>query len=146
VYLISRHLHPTFCSKWGQTNNLNNKLFTFFPDERATEKFSLPLISTKRKSHERAQFYLFYHTPPWRVWISPETFYYFTLTSLNSLLTFLKPWWHNLHRDWLRIVKQRGRSSSPGMFKDFYSSISSRPPLGPTRLPLNECRECLGRG
>jgi hypothetical protein len=37
---------------------------------------------------------------------------------------------------WLLAERPRGRSSSPGMVKDFHSSMSSRPALGSTQLPI----------
>jgi hypothetical protein len=37
------------------------------------------------------------------------------------------------YSDWVRTERQSGRSSSPGMFKNFRFSTSSRPPLGPTQ-------------
>jgi hypothetical protein len=38
--------------------------------------------------------------------------------------------------DWLRAGRPMGRSSSPGTVKNFFFSMSSRPALGPTQLPI----------
>jgi hypothetical protein len=40
------------------------------------------------------------------------------------------------YSDWLRVGRQRGRSSSPGTVKNFLFSTSSRSVLGPTQPPI----------
>jgi hypothetical protein len=49
-----------------------------------------------------------------------------------SHLTILQPRQRSRYSDWLRAGRQRGRSSSTGTVKNFPSSTSTRPALGPT--------------
>jgi hypothetical protein len=50
---------------------------------------------------------------------------------------------HNIHSDWLRAGRPRGRSSSPGRSKKFYSSMLSGPVLGPTDPPIQRATGAL---
>jgi hypothetical protein len=47
-----------------------------------------------------------------------------------------EPEWHSWYSDWLGAGRPRGRSSSPGKFKNFLFSTSSRLAVGPTQPPL----------
>jgi hypothetical protein len=43
---------------------------------------------------------------------------------------------HSPDSDWLRAIRPKGRSSSPGRVKNILFSTSSRPALGPTQPPI----------
>jgi hypothetical protein len=55
-----------------------------------------------------------------------------------------EPGWRCRYSDWLRAGRPRGRSSSPGMVKNFHFT-SSRPALGSTQPPIQWVPGALSR-
>jgi hypothetical protein len=59
------------------------------------------------------------------------------LLRLLKLLAYVIIFWvASRCNDLLRAERPRGRSSSPGMVKNFHFSMSSRPVLGTTQPPI----------
>jgi hypothetical protein len=63
-----------------------------------------------------------------------EGIFWGRLVTVSSV--FKQPWQRSRYNDWLRSGRPRGRTWSPGGFKDFHFSISSRPAVGPFQTPI----------
>jgi hypothetical protein len=62
--------------------------------------------------------------------------YRFLCLNSRQCLDCMEPGKLSRYSDWLRAGRQMGRSSSPGRVKNFLSSTSSKPALGPTQHPI----------